>query len=226
MFSVEKRANALGLRAAGFAIASALTLAGCGGGGSNSAPAPISTPSPLPSPTPSPTPTPSTSCSGLNLLDIVDASSNETAGGLVAANAIDDNLDTASRWSASTLPVSLTLDLGELHLIKEVGVAWHLGDQRTSSFGLEVSEDGTNFTALQSGLQSAGNTLSFERYAVIETPARFVRITVTGNSDGNPFAVVETAVFGCTLGTQATVSVQPFDTSVFGLDPNVAPGKF
>ena len=211
------------------AIMAPLLLAGCGGGGSGSTPTSAATPSPSPSPTASPTPTPTptaaASCTGLDLLDIAQASSNQTAvSGLVAANAIDDNLSAASRWSASTLPATLTLDLGSQHQVKEVGIAWHLGDQRTSNFSLEVSTDGTNFTSLQSGQQSSGETLSFERYDVADTSARFVRITGTGTSDANPFAIVEAAVFGCSLGTQTAVSVQSFDTSVFGLNSNVAPG--
>ncbi len=122
------------------------------------------------------------------------------------------------------VPAALTLDLGESHLIKEVGIAWHLGDQRTSNFSLEVSDDGTTFTALQSSTQSAGGTLSFERYDVTDTPARFVRITGNSTSDGGNFAIAEAALFGCSFGTQTAVTVQPFDTSVFGLDPNATPG--
>jgi poly(beta-D-mannuronate) lyase len=159
------------------------------------------------------------------LLDIVEATSNQSGGALAAANAIDDNLSADARWSASTLPATLTLDLGERHSVKNVGIAWHLGDQRTSSFSLEVSDDGTNFTALQSGLQSAGDTLSFERYAVPETAARFVRISGSGTSDGNPFGIAEAALFGCPLAAASPVSVQPFDTSIFGLDPSAAPGR-
>ncbi|WP_209347636.1 polysaccharide lyase family 7 protein [Pontixanthobacter sp. CEM42] len=205
------------------ALVAALLLTGCGGGGGGgSTSTPISTPSP--SPTPTPTPTPTQSCSGLNLLEIAQASSDQASGGLVAANTIDDNLDDASRWSAPGIPAALTLDLGQQHLLREVGIAWHLGDQRTSSFTLEVSNDGTNFISLQGVTQSAGNTLSYERYDVADTSARFVRISGTGTSDGNPFGIVEAALFGCSENAVA-VTVTPVDTSAFGLNPNVAPGQ-
>ena len=185
------------------------------------------TSSPTPSPTPSPSPSPTT-CSGADLLDITAATSAQNGGaGLVAANVIDDDLSAGSRWSSAAFPAAVTLDLGERFLIKNVGIAWHLGDQRTSSFSLEVSDNGSTFTSLQSAMQSAGTTTSFERYDVTDTAARFVRITGTGNSDSNPFAVVEAALFGCSLSTQAQtpVVVPAFDTSIFGLNPAVAPGQ-
>ncbi len=223
-----------GTRTSTYAMAAAMAsvmaattmLTGCGGGGSSSTPAPVAMPSPSPTPTPTPTPTTATDCAGSDLLNIVGATSAQSgAGGLVAANAIDDNLDAAARWSSPSLPATLTLDLGAQHIVKNVGIAWHLGDQRRSSFSLEVSDDGTNFTDLQTGLQSAGNTLSFERYAVAETSARFVRITGSATSDAGAFAIAEAAVFGCPLSAASPVAAQPFDTSVFGLNPAVAPGR-
>ena len=211
-------------RSATIALCAALLLNGCGGGGDSSTPTPISSPSPTPTPTPTPT---SATCSGLNLLDIVGATADANSGAsLVAGNAIDDDLGASSRWSAPTFPSALTLDLGAEFLVKDVGIAWHLGDQRTSTFTLEASVDGTTFTSLQSATQSSGSTLSFERYDVTDTPARFVRITGSGTSDSTQIGVVETALFGCSLSTQAPtpVVVSNPDTSIFGLNPSVTPG--
>lgn len=203
-------------------IGAALLLGSCGGGGGGSAPMPIASPSPTPTPTP--TSTPIVSCSGSSLLDIAAASSDQSASGLIAANSIDDNLGAASRWSAPSVSGALVVDLGGQRLIREVGVAWHLGGQRRSTFTMEVSSDGANFVSLQAATQSAGNTLSFERYDVTDTSARYVRISGTGTSDGGPFSVVEAAVFGC-APNPSPVAVVPFDTSVFGLNPAVAPGQ-
>jgi len=88
-----------------------------------------------------------------------------------------------------------------------------------------VSSDGAAFETLQASAQSAGDTLSFERFDVDDTPAQFVRVTAEATSDAELFGVVEAAVFGCSLDGQTAVSDQPFDTSVFGLDPDVAPGR-
>jgi len=159
------------------------------------------------------------------LLDIASASANQTAAGLSASNAIDDDLSAGARWGSSVLPAALTLDLGAEFLVKDIGIAWHLGDQRTSTFTLQTSSDGTNFTNLQGSTTSAGNTQSFERYDVTDTSARYVRITGTGVSDANDFGIVEAAVFGCSTTGTAAVSTTPFDTSVFGLNPAVTPGQ-
>lgn len=213
------------LRLLSFALTSAVVLASCGGDSGSSAPV-ISTPSPTPTPTPTPTPSTAADCTGSQLLDISSVS-GAAAGGFSAAAAIDDDLSANGRWQGSGFPSSLTLDLGEQHLIREVGVAWHLGDQRTSTFTLEVSDDGTNFSTLRNSANSAGDTLSFERYDVTDTAGRFVRITGSATSDGSAFAIAEAALFGCSLSTAAAQPATPavVDTAVFGLDANVTPGQ-
>lgn len=159
------------------------------------------------------------------MLNIASASSNQSDGpGLEAARVIDDNLAASSRWSTSVLPAQLTLDLGGQFLVKDIGIAWHLGDQRVSTFSLETSQDGLTFTNLRSSAASSGQTLSFERYDVTDQPARFVRISATGVSGSNPFGITEAAVFGCSLTSTAPVATTPFNTSVFGLDPSRTPG--
>ncbi|KEO88977.1 hypothetical protein EH31_13080 [Erythrobacter longus] len=162
----------------------------------------------------------------MNFLNISSAeASQSSAGGFEADNAIDDGLGANSRWSASALPATLTLDLGAEFLVREVGLAFHLGDVRRSTFSLDVSSDGTNFTNLGASLESSGDTLSFERFDVTDTSARFVRISAESTSDSNPFGIVEAAVFGCSDGTPTPVVAQPFDTRIFGLDPSVPPGR-
>ncbi|MEM7701570.1 MAG: polysaccharide lyase family 7 protein [Pseudomonadota bacterium] len=162
----------------------------------------------------------------MDFLDIVDASASQSAAsGFAAVRAIDDDLSADARWTPSLVPASLTLDLGDTFLVREVGLAFHLGDERTSTFSLEASVDGGAFFELQASAQSSGNTLSFERFDVEDTQARFVRVTAEGASDSNPFGVVEAAVFGCSLTAQNAVAAQNFDTSVFGLDTDATPGR-
>ena len=205
-----------------------LSLYGCSGGSSTpSSPPP---PPPAPSPPPPPPPPPPgtlTSCEGLDLQDIVaatdDGSSTATFG---PANAIDDNLDPASRWESQTFGASITFDLGGPRLVRELGLAWFLGDQRVSFFDVAVSDDGTSFTNILTNASSAGDTLSFERFDVPDTAANFVRITVNGNDQNNDAALVESTVFGCSLDPipAAPQAVTPIDASVFGLDPAAPPG--
>ena len=212
---------------AGSAIALA-SLNGCGGGDSSSGPT-ISAPAPTPSPTPTPTPTPTSlsTCSGIDLLAIASASSDQSAAGFAASNAIDDDLEGASRWEANTAGAQLTLDLGGLFLVKDIGLAFAMGDQRSLDFTLETSEDGTTYTALGASNSSAGDTQIFERFPQSDTAAQFVRITAGSVSDGSAFSIAEAAVFGCSLSTQAAAPATPVavDTAVFGLDANVTPGQ-
>ena len=198
-----------------------LAVTGCGGG-SSSAP-PTTTP---PTTTPPVTP-PSTTCTGNHLINVIAATDN---GLSVAGNgpdmAIDDNLDPGSRWESPGDAVSVTLDLGARHLVREVGIAWFQGDQRTASFSVSASEDGVNFESLLADQQSSGKTQSFERYDTPDTPAQYLRIENFGNSLNSDNAIIEGTAFGCTLDTATAVFEDGNVTaSDFALDPAQAPGS-
>jgi poly(beta-D-mannuronate) lyase len=139
--------------------------------------------------------------------------------------AIDDILDPASRWESSGDPGTITFDLGERHLVREVGVAWFEGDQRIASFNILSSEDGAAFEPLLDNQQSSGETTSFERYDVPDTPARYVRIESHGNSLNADNAIIETTAFGCTLD-RPTAVLEPANVTAadFALDPAQPPG--
>jgi poly(beta-D-mannuronate) lyase len=201
-------------------VASLLAVAGCGGGGSSN------TVSPTPPVTPPP-PVLNTTCTGNHLINVIGATDN----GLSSASngpdrAIDDNLDPASRWQTTGDAITLTLDLGARHLIREIGIAWFEGDQRVASFSVFTSEDGTNFESLLADQMSSGTTLSFERYTTPATPAQFIRIENYGNSANADNAIVEATAFGCTLDT-ATAELETSNVSAndFALDPAQPPGS-
>ena len=207
-------------------IAGLLVLAGCSGGGSSS-PAGGETPTtPTPPPTPAPPPAPTT-CTGNHLINVVAATDNgQSTAGNGPEQAIDDNLDPASRWASPGDAISITLDLGARHLVREVGIAWFEGDQRTATFSILASEDGVNFESLLADQQSSGETLSFERYDVPDTPAQFIRIDNFGNSMNADNSIVEGTAFGCTLDTPTAVFEDGNVTaSDFALDPTRPPGS-
>lgn len=159
------------------------------------------------------------------MLNIVQASASSTASAAYSApKVIDDNLDQSSRWTSASVPASITLDLGKQYLVKNIGIAWHLGEDRVSSFRIESSADGSTYSSLGGARQSAGDTLSFERYAVTAVSARYIRITGTATSDAQAISIVEAAVFGCRPDSQP-VSVNSYDTSRFALNPALAPGR-
>lgn len=124
------------------------------------------------------------------------------AGGLVAttasgddgnkpANAIDGKLST--RWSDDGVGAWLRADMGQVKNLKAVDIAWHRGNERVNTFTLSTSTDGTNFTQVFSG-KSSGKTSSFERYTFPAVNARYVKVTVNGNTMNTWASISEMAV--------------------------------
>ncbi|MFK8016996.1 MAG: polysaccharide lyase family 7 protein [Gammaproteobacteria bacterium] len=203
-------------------IASVILAAGCGGGGGGTETITGNTP-----PTPvTPPPVLATSCVGNHLINVVGA----TDAGLSAAGngpdqAIDDNLDPASRWESTGDAITVTFDLGARHLVREVGLAWFEGDERVASFAVFASEDGVTFESLLADQQSSGETRGFERYDTPDTPAQYIRIENYGNSQNTDNAIVEATAFGCTLDTATAMFESANVTAAdFTLDPAQPPG--
>lgn len=112
--------------------------------------------------------------------------------GNVPENTVDGDLTT--RWSAQTTdpgaPQWISWDLGQRLDVGYLGIAWHQGDQRTSSFTVQVSDDGAAWTTVREGASSAGGTVDLEPVELgvppaEGLPARFVRYLGFGNSAGS-----------------------------------------
>jgi F5/8 type C domain len=70
------------------------------------------------------------------------------------------------------------------------------GNIRQNTFTISVSNDGSQFTNVLSG-KSSGATSSFETYALpSNTNCRYVRITVTGNTENNWVSIYELRING------------------------------
>jgi hypothetical protein len=98
--------------------------------------------------------------------------------------------DLATRWSNSGLPLWIEYSIGTSRSICYVDIAWYRGDLRIYSFTISVSTDGVNYKNVFSG-QSSGTTSGFERYNFPDTYAKYVRITITGNSENNYASIKE-----------------------------------
>ena len=129
-------------------------------------------------------------CSDNLPISSVSASGND---GNVPANVLDNNLNT--RWSNLGVGSWIRADLGSTKSICSVGIAWYQGNQRTSNFVIATSTDGNTFTNVFSGT-SSGTTLNSEKYAFSNTNARYVRVTVNGNSVNNWASITELDIFG------------------------------
>ena len=115
---------------------------------------------------------------------------------LPPTNAIDGKPDT--RWSNLGLGSSITLDLDTEKSLCSVDISWYRGNERTNTFTISVSDDGKSFTNVFSG-KSSGTTTDFEKYDIKDTNARYVRITVTGNTQSDWVSISEISVFGVAI---------------------------
>jgi F5/8 type C domain-containing protein len=131
-----------------------------------------------------------TICANLSISTVV-ASGND---GNVPSNTIDNNLGT--RWSNYGIGSWIRADLGTQKTICSVDIAWYKGNTRTSNFAISVSNDGSSFTNVYNG-KSSGTTLSSQKYTLPQaTSARYVKITVNGNSLNQWASITEIDVFG------------------------------
>src|SRR4029078_10946721 len=109
----------------------------------------------------------------------------------VPDNAIDNNSKT--RWVNEKKDSWIKLDLDKTQTICEVGVQWNKGDSRVYSFTVSVSKDNKKFTDVAK-LKSSGNNNGLESYSLKEVNARYVRITVTKNTENNFASIVEITI--------------------------------
>lgn len=138
----------------------------------------------------------------------------------IPENTIDDN--TSSRWSANSNDGSayLTFDTQCKRIITSVNIYFHKGDQRTSSFKLAISDDGSTFTDVTSVLTSSGNTVGFEEFNLpTNTKARYVRISGFGNSEASGWnSYEEVQIFGdesCASLSLKSNSLQDLGISIY-----------
>src|SRR6266487_3342363 len=123
---------------------------------------------------------------------VVKGTTSTGNDGNVPANVLDNNLNT--RWSNLGVGSFIQADLGGQKSICSVDIAWYRGNLRVNNFVISVSSDGTSFTNVFTG-KSSGTTLSAETYSLpTSVTARFVRVTVNGNTENNWASITELSV--------------------------------
>ena len=124
----------------------------------------------------------------------IGGNANGANDGNVPTNALDNNLNT--RWSNLGVGSFIQADLGGQKSICSVDIAWYRGNLRANNFVISVSSDGTSFTKAFTG-KSSGTTLSPETYSLpTSVTARFVRVTVNGNTENQWTSITELSVDG------------------------------
>ena len=129
----------------------------------------------------------------------VTASGND---GNVPQNVLDNNLNT--RWSSLGVGQWIRADLGSTQNICSVDIAWYKGNERAYNFVISTSTDGTTFTNKLSST-SSGTTTNSEKYIIPATDARYVRITVNGNTANNWASITELDIFAMSSSTASSL---------------------
>jgi hypothetical protein len=115
--------------------------------------------------------------------------------GHIPQNTLDNNANT--RWSNSGLPSWIQYNLGSSQSICDVDISWYRGNQRVNTFTISASEDGQSFRTIFIG-KSSGKTMSPEAYNVIDTNAKYLRITDLRNSENSWASITEVDINGDT----------------------------
>jgi hyaluronate lyase len=116
---------------------------------------------------------------------------------------------TSTRWTSSFTPSTgktgfgidstwIRWDLGSLKTVSYMNIAWYSGSSRTTSFKLEISNDGTTWTELRARANSTGTTASLEKYDFTDATGRYVRLVSYGNNTSSPNStnIIEVEIYG------------------------------
>jgi len=108
-------------------------------------------------------------------------------------HAIDNNFGT--RWANPALGSWIRVDLGSTKNICRVDIAWYNGNARQYHFVIATSTTGVGFSNVFSG-DSSGTKVSPEKYTFPSTSARYVKVTINGNTQNSAASIYEIDVFG------------------------------
>ncbi|MDD2526927.1 MAG: cadherin domain-containing protein, partial [Lentimicrobiaceae bacterium] len=120
----------------------------------------------------------------------VTASGND---GNIPENVLDNDL--ATRWSCFGIGSWIKADLGDIRSISSVSIAW-MNVVRINYFEVSVSTDGNNFSTVFSGESNPDLLPGQEIHTFTETLARYVKITVNGNSVNDWASITELDING------------------------------
>lgn len=160
---------------------------GCGSSGE-------STKSETPAFTPAPTPT---ICSTSNPLVIVSASDEGSLDNKGPLNAIDGDTTNTSRWASNGIGKTITFDLGEESTIRDINIQWYQGNLHQYHFAIHTSTNNLDWTSVLSDAHSSGAVAAFEWVELVDSSARYLRLTGSGNSTSELNSIVEVQINGC-----------------------------
>ena len=155
-----------------------------------------------PTPTPMPTPTP-TQIPTSNQITISSSTASSYDAQYPPSLAIDGIESTSNYWgtnaliTAGQLPQWLRLDLGTQNTIKQITTHFYDGDSRTYTYNIQASTDASTWTTVVASKTGSGVvTDTFN-----QVTARYVKITITGNTAWNAGHIEEIKIYQTTTQT-------------------------
>ena len=123
-------------------------------------------------------------------VSVLDASSWQDPN--VPENTLDGDLGT--RWSAEGDGQWITFDLGRSELVQAIDIAFYVGNTRTASFDMLLSDDNITWMTALTNAVSSGTTLDLEPFDLAGRQARYIRIVGHGNSQSDWNSLTEVAI--------------------------------
>lgn len=115
----------------------------------------------------------------------ITASSHD---GNVPANTVDNDLST--RWSANGNGEFIQYDLGQEFNVESIDIAFFKGNERSATFDVLTSTDGSNWTTVFSGVQGQETTAQ-QNVALDSSVGRYVQIVGYGNTSNTWNSITE-----------------------------------
>jgi hypothetical protein len=122
---------------------------------------------------------------------VTNISASRSDQNFPAAAVLDANPQTI--WSTYGKGAWIEMDLGDAKSICSVDIKWYKGDQRWNNFVISTSNDGSSYHKVFDS-KSSGHTSSFERYNLQDISARYIKITLNGNTQNNYASIADILV--------------------------------
>jgi hypothetical protein len=116
-----------------------------------------------------------------------------TSDSNLPGRAVDGSLST--RWSGEGDGAWIKFDLGSSKTIAFIKIAFYDANNRTFTFDIQTSENGTVWTTHSVGLQNALNN-NLQTFDIVDSTARYVRIIGHGNTKNAWNSYTEVEVWG------------------------------
>lgn len=178
----------------------------------------------------------------LDRLEVIDVEDSVALGKAVicsretrdhpASDAIDGRL--ASSWIIDECPQWIEIDLGQDYPVNQI----KLTGQSTGAFQFEIEVKSATEEAFRQIVDGRNNETALTTTDPIvsvfdETPARYIRLTITGNADGGSVQIQEFGIFvlpqrpSISIGTEGYRTIQAaMDNADFGSTITLEPGLY